>query len=360
MNMSRGPFPLLNKSAAARKPTAALLCAALIGALALTATLAVPAGSSPTRAAIARGAATKARPRGPSYMTGISDSNDEMFGSQLWQQLHTQIARLVIPWDVAVRPYDLEQAEAWIHDAEARHQKILVAFYHSEYTKKKLPSVATYKKDVAKFIKRFPHIREYQAWDEANRGYVSDGSASFVSPSATLDAQYYQALKRDCVECTVIGLDVLDNEAIGGTVQYIEEFKREIGRLKTVMPYVWGLHDYSDLNHFESWRTRDLAADLGGEVWLTETGGVVKFANAFTNVHGSGVRRAARVIKYMFGVAASVPRIKRLYIYNWVGGTPSSRFDAGLTNAHYKPRPGYVVVCKQLHAAHCNVKTVEN
>jgi antirestriction protein ArdC len=120
------------------------------------------------------------------------------------------------------------------------------------------------------------------------------------------------------------------------------------------------LHDYSDLNHFESWRTRDLAADLGGEVWLTETGGVVKFADAFTNVHGSGVRRAARVLQYMFGVAASIPRIKRLYIYNWVGGTPSTRFDAGLTNAHYKPRPGYVVVCKQLHAAHCNVKTVEN
>jgi hypothetical protein len=356
MNMpgSSPPRPISGRS------PAALLCAALIGALALTATLAAPAGSSPTRSAIARGASKNTRPRGPSYITGISESQDEMFGNPLWRQLHTQISRLVIPWDVAARPYDLEQAEAWIHDAEARHQKILVAFYHSEYTKTKLPSVATYKKDVAKFIKRFPHIREYQAWDEANRGYVSDGSASFVSPSATLDAQYYQALKRDCVECTVIGLDVLDNEEIGGTVQYIEEFKREVGRLKTVMPYVWGLHDYSDLNHFESWRTRDLAADLGGEVWLTETGGVVKFGGAFTNAHGSGVRRAARVINYMFGVAASIPRIKRLYIYNWVGGTPSTRFDAGLTNAHYKPRPGYVVVCKQLHAAHCNVKTVEN
>jgi hypothetical protein len=311
-------------------------------------------------ALVAASPARSSSSHGEWYMTGISDSRSEMFGNSLWQQLHTKISRLVIPWDVAERPYDLRQAATWIDDAEARHQKILVAFYHSEYTKLKLPSVAAYKRAVAKFVKLFPHVREYQAWDEANRGYVSDGSASFASPSAVQDAQYYQALKRDCVRCTVVGLDVLDNVAIGGTVQYIEEFKREIGRLKTVMPTVWGLHDYSDLNHFESWRTHDLAADLGGEVWLTETGGVVKFGNAFPNNHGSGLRRAAKVLQYMFGVAASTPRVKRVYIYNWVGGTPSTRFDAGLMNAHYKPRLGYVVVCKQLHAAHCNVKTVDN
>ncbi len=338
------------------RPTAALLCAALVGALALTATLVPTAGSSPTRSAIAHGAA-KTRPRGPSYMTGLSDSHDEMFGNSLWQQLHTQIARLTVPYDVAVRPYDLEQAEAWIHAAEARHQKILLAFYHSEYTPMKMPSVAVYKRDVAKFIKKFPHIREYQAWDEANRGYVP---GYFRSPSAVQDAQYYQALKRDCIPCTVVGLDVLDQDDIYPTIDYIEEFKREIGRLRTVMPTTWGLHDYSDVNRLESWRTRDLVADLGGEVWLTETGGIVKFGNDFPNKNGSGLRRAAKVLQFTFGVAASNPRIKRLYIYDWTGGTASTRFDAGLTNAHYKPRPGYVVVCKQLHAAHCNVKTVDN
>ncbi len=321
-----------------------MLCAALIGVLALAWTL---AGSS---------SAKQSGHRGPSYMTGISDSHGEMFASQLWQQLHTQIARLTVPYDVAVRPYDLEQAEAWIHAAEARHQKILLAFYHSEYTPMKMPSVATYKRDVAKFIKRFPHIREYQAWDEANRGYVP---GYFQSPTAVQDAQYYQALKRDCIPCTVVGLDVLDQEDVYPTIDYIAEFKREIGRLRTVMPTTWGLHDYSDVNRLESWRTRDLEADLGGEVWLTETGGIVKFAH-FTNIHGSGLRRAAQVLNFTFGVARSNPRIKRLYIYDWTGGTASTRFDAGLTNAHFKPRPGYVVVCRQLHAAHCNVKTVDN
>jgi hypothetical protein len=55
-----------------------------------------------------------------------------------------------------------------------------------------------------------------------------------------------------------------------------------------------------------------------------------------------------------------VPQIKRLYVYAWTGGTGSTRFDAGLTNVHEQPRAGYVVVCRQLHAAKCNVKTVEN
>ena len=38
---------------------------------------------------------------------------------------------------------------------------------------------------------------------------------------------------------------------------------------------------------------------------------------------------------------------------DWTGGGASTRFDAGLTNAHQQPREGYVVVCRALHAAKC-------
>ena len=153
---------------------------------------------------------------------------------------------------------------------------------------------------------------------------------------------------------------MLDQANISPTLSYISEFKHEIGKLKTIMPKVWGLHNYSDINRLESWRTSDLVRALGGEVWLTETGGIVKFGGGFPNKHGEGLTRAAKVLKYMFGVAGSHAKIKRLYIYDWTGGTSSTRFDAGLMNAHDQPRPGYVVVCKQLHAKKCNVKTVNN
>ena len=123
------------------------------------------------------------------------------------------------------------------------------------------------------------------------------------------------------------------------------------------MPRVWGLHNYSDVNRLESWRTRDLVNALGGEVWLTETGGIVKLEPYFGNSGGAGLRRAAKVLEYVFGVAGEHAQIKRLYIFDWTGGTPTTRFDAGLMDARGRPRPGYAAVCRKLRAAHCNVRT---
>jgi hypothetical protein len=292
-----------------------------------------------------------------SYVTGIGDEQARMFANPLYQQLHTKIVRYVVPYDAIVHPYSLDQAIAFIHDAEAAHEQVLVAFYHSEYTPTVLPSVSSYQRDVQRFVKLFPNVKQYEAWDESNRGNVP---REFSSPSAVADAKYYQALIRVCRGCTVIGLDVLDSYYIAPTLQYIAEFKREIYRLETIMPKIWGLHNYSDVNRLEGWRTSDLVRALGGQVWLTETGGIVQFGSDFPNKHGSGLTRAAKVLKFMFAVAAAHPQIKRLYIYDWNGGTSSTIFDAGLTNAHEQPRAGYVVVCRQLHAAHCNVKIASN
>jgi hypothetical protein len=291
------------------------------------------------------------------YTTGMGDQQATMFANPLWQQLHTKIVRYVAPYDAVAHPYSLQLATQFIHAAEAAHQQVLVAFYHSEYTPTKLPNLKSYQRDVQRFVKLFPHVRQYEAWDESNRG---NAPPLFTSPSATRTAQYYQQLLRVCRGCTVIGLDVLDAYDIAPTLDYISEFKREIYRLETVMPKLWGLHNYSDVNRLESWRTRDLVKALGGQVWLTETGGIVKFGGSFPNKHGSGLTRAAKVIKFMFNLAGALPQIKRLYIYDWNGGTASTRFDAGITNAREQPRAGYVVVCRQLHGAKCNVRIANN
>jgi hypothetical protein len=325
----------------------------LRASLAIATTLLVCVLAVPT----AMGTAKPRAHAAASYLTGIGDEQSLMFTNPLWRQLHTKIVRYIAPYDAATRPFSLQLATNFIHAAEAQHEQVLVAFYHSEYTPTKLPSVALYQHDVQKFVRLFPHVKQYQSWDEANRGNVPH---AFSSPSAVAAARYYQALIRVCYGCTVIGLDVLDANNISPTLGYIAEFKREIGRLRTVMPRIWGLHNYSDINRLESWRTRALVAAFGGQVWLTETGGVVKFGGAYPNRNGSGLTRAARVLKYMFAVASSQPRIKRLYVYNWTGGTPSTRFDAGLMNARDQPRAGYQVVCRQLHGAKCNARLARN
>ncbi|TMK97879.1 MAG: hypothetical protein E6G34_09325 [Actinobacteria bacterium] len=330
----------------------ATLTAALALSLALPATL--PGAGLASGNKGARGAHARAHAATAPYMTGLGDEQAEMFNDPLWQQLHTRIARYIAPYDAVAHPDSLRKATAWITAAEEAHVKILVAFYHSQHTPTVLPSYALYKHYVQKFVKRFPNVRQYQSWDEANRGNVP---GLFSSPSPKAAAQYYQALIRVCKGCTAVGLDVLDQEKIGRTLNYIKEFKSEIGHLQTVMPRIWGLHDYSDVNRRESWRTRQLSRTMGGQIWLTETGGIVKFGGAFPFSGGFGLTRAASVIKYTFGLAASQSsRIKRVYIYNWTGGSSSSRFDAGLTDNHHRPRAGYVVVCRHLNAHKCSLR----
>jgi len=355
--MSRNPpaVRLLSTDVRTPRPSLAkLLAAAALCALALGA-----AGAAGTASASAgkRAKATAHQARGAAYMSGIGDQQATMFANPLWKQLKTKIVRYVVPYDAVAHSWSLDHAIVFIRAAEAAHQQVLVAFYHSEYTPTRLPSVASYKRDVQKFIKMFPHVKQYESWDESNRG---NERPLFTSPSAVQAAKYYQALIRVCHRCTVVGLDVLDAYYIQPTLRYIAEFKREIYRLETVMPKIWGLHNYSDVNRLEGWRTTDLVRALGGKVWLTETGGIVKFGGSFPNKHGSGLKRSAKVLKFMFKVAGEHPQIKRIYIYDWNGGTASTRFDAGLTNAREQPREGYEVVCRQLHGAKCKVKVARN
>ena len=287
---------------------------------------------------------------------GLGDEQSKMFANPLWQQLHTTIVRYIAPYDAAVRRGSLARARAWIQAAEAQGQVIVVAFYHSQATPAKLPSVRVYQRDVRRFIALFPRVRAYQPWDEANRGSVP---GRFTSPSPQAAASYYQALRRACPGCTVVGLDLLDQEKPSSTLQYIAQFRHEIARLHTVMPRLWGLHDYSDVNRLQTWRTREIGKALGGSLWLTETGGVVQFGHAFRNRNGSGVSRAARVIRFTLSLISSDRQIKRAYIYDWTGGTNRARFDAGLTDSHGRPRPGYRVLCSYLlhNSDKCQVAT---
>ena len=347
---------------------AALLGAALLAgaasALAGTSRSVVASSASTAHASSALSAQASSAPKAhasASFLTGIGDQQTEMFTNPLWLQLHTKIARYIAPYDAAVRPYSLQLAREWIGEAEADHQQVLVAFYHSEYTPTKMPSVAVYQRDIKKFLALFPKVKQYQAWNEANRGTVVEivkgkRHIGLVSPTASQSARYYKALRAICRGCTLTGLDILDGPSVSPSLRYIAEYKHEISRLKVPMPKLWGLHNYSDTNRFQTIRTRAILAAVPGQVWLTETGGIVQFGSSFPNKKGSGLTRASKALAFMFKIAASNSRIKRLYIFQWSGGTAAVRFDAGLMDPKYNPRPGYVVVCKQLHAAKCKVK----
>lgn len=283
------------------------------------------------------------------YTTGIGDQQTEMFTDAHWKQLHARVTRYITPYDTVARRVDLVRARAFITAATKAHQRVLVAFYHSSRTARRNPTGKVYKTDVQRFMRLFPQVREYQAWNEVNRG----NTRAFASPSPSLAAGYYRIVRSLCPHCAITGLDILDQAKVGPSLRYISQFRSALRRLHVPTPHLWGLHNYSDTNRFGSSRTRAVLRAVPGQVWLTETGGIVKFGGAFPNRKGSGDRRAAKALSFMFRLAASNRRISRLYIYQWTGSGPRARFDAGLTDRRYVPRPGYVVVCKKLHGKRC-------
>lgn len=303
------------------------------------------------------------------YLVGVADQHATMFVDPLYTQLLThqsdsqRISRYIAPYDAADGSRKnvayLNDFINWYNHAKADHVKMLVAFYHSEQRRKvmHMPSVRTYTRDVQRFMSRFPDVEAWQPWNEANRGNIPH---QLASPSPRQAAEYYKALARTCPRathqrrCTITGLDILDQNNVGPTLRYIAQFRRELRRLHMRTPRLWGLHNYSDTNRFGSFRTRSILRAVPGQVWLTETGGIVKFGRAFPNHNGSGLRRAEKALKYLFRLAHSNRRISRLYIFDWTGGNSRTRFDAGLLDDHGIPRPGYVVVCRELHAPNCD------
>jgi hypothetical protein len=295
---------------------------------------------------------------GQAYLTGIADEQPGMFDNPLYLQIvHRQkpsqrISRFIVPYDAAdgsaANGYFLDRFRLALRGAQAAHVQLMVAFYHSSANTTaatRMPTVARYEQDVRRFMRRFPQITVYQPWNEANRGNVAH---QFSSPSASQAAQYYVALKRACHRCTIAGLDVLDAQNIGPTLTYIRSFERAVRGAGSGLPTIWGLHNYSDTNRNSTSRTRAVLSIVPGQVWLTETGGVVQLLPTFTNRHGEGLSRAARALRFMFRLAGVSSRISRLYIFQWSGASPDTRFDAGLIATNGVPRPGYYTVCNQL------------
>ena len=74
---------------------------------------------------------------------------------------------------------------------------------------------------------------------------------------------------------------------------------------------------------------------MKGKIWLTETGGIVRFVlPTGGTLFKKSERRANSATKRMFTLAKQYrSRIKRLYIYHWrapVYTEDNGRFDAGL------------------------------
>ena len=265
-----------------------------------------------------------ATPKQGSFIVGIGEQNSPMFADQRFRDLGIEHVRLVVPYDAAARPDERRLVEAWLDGAKAAGAEPFITFGHSRANPKKLPSAAEFRAAFDAFRKRWPDVEDYAPWNEIN--HVSQPTAR--SPRRA--AEYYNVVRKQCPDCTVLAGDVLDQ---AGMTRYVKQYQRHLDG----EPEIWGLHNYADTNRFRTSGLRDLLRAVKGDVWLTETGGIVKFGRNFPRDE----RRAARSISFALKLARDNERVKRVYLYNWTGAQPDARFDSGLIGSDGTARPGY-------------------
>jgi len=288
-----------------------------------------------------------------SLSIGISDNSPATFGDPRFRWLGMKFARLLVPWDVVKYPTELAWENAWLEAARAHHVTPLVAFNLDPHHPKLLPSLAVYGKAVKSFMALYPWVHEYTPWNEENH-YLQP---TYRNPHRA--AQYFDLLSLLCRRCTITAADVLDTPNMA-------EWTKKFLRYARARPRFWGLHNYTDLSAGESTRTSLFLSLVPGQVWFTETGGVVwryEHSSHHYVVHNEAY--AAQVAGHLLGLAAISSRVRRVYYYQWhvrytlewARKHGKITWDSGLIRPDCSLRPAFSVIARALgrnpaHAPH--------
>jgi hypothetical protein len=261
-------------------------------------------------------------------VVGIADNKPDMFSDARFSALNIRYARIMAPYDAMHDASARTALDAWMAAAQLAGVRPLVTFDRSRRRTSYNPSAAQMAKSVKDFRKRYPFLKEFATWNEAN-----------ISKRPETVARWWSAMRRACPTCTILGADLLDRANVGA---WAARFVRAAGRT----PKVWGLHNYTDANTLKTTGTRTLLRAVKGAVWFTETGGVVSRHN------GSGVRfptsasHAALATRFVFSTLARLsPRVQRVYLYHWNTGAGDGRtWDSGLIGPDDQARPALLAL----------------
>jgi hypothetical protein len=274
-------------------------------------------------------------------VVGIGDQNTRMFSDPAFRALDVKHSRLLVAWDWYRDPDATAQIDQWMAAAREAGVRPLIAFNRNwrRGGDRVLPSIRAYRKSFRAFRRRYPDVRDFSAWNEANH----PSQPTYDRPRAA--ARYYNEMLRACPTCTIVAADVLDSRTM---LPWIEKFERYARR-----PQIWGLHNYKDANDGGSRNTRALLGAVRGQVWLTETGGILRL-KPHPGSTGRGRRHTrahqATAVRRVIRLARANRRITRVYFYEW-RANPKNRWDSAFVDADGKLRPAYRTLKQTLRAA---------
>jgi hypothetical protein len=271
-------------------------------------------------------------------LVGIADQKDSMFTDPRFQALGIRYARYSVAWDALRTPWQVAELDSWLNLAHSQGVEPLITFAPSRLAgqRRNWPSTPDFVAQFKAFRARYPWVTTFATWNEAN----FCGFGPCKEPQRV--AKWWLALQAACPTCKVLAAEVLDQPS---APLWVKAFIHAAHR----RPAYWGLHNYLSANRLQTGRTKDfLKATRTGEVWFTETGGIVSRHNGSTVKLPEGTRHAADVTSFVFKRLAPLsPRIKRIYLYQWntIAGTS---WDSGLVAPNGKGRPALDVLKKVL------------
>jgi hypothetical protein len=272
-----------------------------------------------------------------SVTVGLGDQSWATFNDDHFKALGLRRARVVTPWNVALTGGNRLWLDQYLTAARAAGVEPLVSFGAAHPSRCpsrpcKLPTSGEFERAFRAFRSRWPWVRTIGVWNEANHR----SQPTFRYPEQA--ARYFNIVRRRCAGCRIVAADVIDDA----------NMVRWLGRFRAVArgARLWGLHNYRDSNPRRGQRyggTKLLLRTVSGKVWLTETGGIVRFVLPDgRTLFPYSERRANVAIGRVLRLAKAYrSRIERLYVYHWRQDAFDNRFDAGLLRKDGKPRASY-------------------
>jgi hypothetical protein len=235
---------------------------------------------------------------------GIADQKPDMFTDPLFKSMDVRYARLAVSWDAMEHPWEVAEVDQWMNAARRAGVEPLIGFGHSRVDRRLLPTPSRFKYDFQLFRQRYPWVTTFSTWNEANHC----GEPTCHRPQ--LVAAYYLQLVHACRACTILGAELLD---MPNMTSWVDAYRKHLGASRS--PRYWGLHNYIDANRLRTTGTRRLLAHTTGQLWFTETGGIVRRKNVDKVTFPESTAHAAVATRWLFDKLVPLSRrITRVYL----------------------------------------------
>jgi hypothetical protein len=286
--------------------------------------------------AVAAPAASAAPPK-----VGLADQNGSAYQNPLFKVMGITYGRVTIPWNAATTTgFRRTDADNVINAMKADGVEP-IAVIGSRNSGRPTPS--SYKRAVAALIKRYPTVKYWSPWNEANLTNFTKGNPKLVAGwTKTLNA----ACKKATPKCTVASPTVLDETSIGPW------FKKYLSYLpRSQRPKIWLMHNYMDANRFRVKNGKPFlvaAKKARAQVWIVETGGLIRGTGKNSRKWKKGQAQQVKVFNWLTGpLPRQYPVVKRVYIYQWQA-PPNGNWDSGILSPAGVPREVYATMVEYL------------